>query len=281
MSSSETEALPDYRGLFDLSGKVAVVTGACGILGRHFSAGLAAHGCRVVAVDLDQGAADALAGSLNRRFGGDSFGLACDVADPARVGAMVERVGERCGRIDVLHNNAAGKSASPERFFAAVEDYALETWREVMAVNLDGLFLVARAVGASMRRQGIAGSIVQTASIYGVVAPDPRIYEGSEYNGMPINTPPVYSASKAAVLGLTRHLAAYWGPYGIRVNSLTPGGVESGQNATFRQRYGARVPLGRMGRAGEMVGALVWLASDASSYVTGQNIVVDGGLTAW
>jgi NAD(P)-dependent dehydrogenase (short-subunit alcohol dehydrogenase family) len=149
-----------------------------------------------------------------------------------------------------------------------------------MAVNLDGMFLVAREIGQRMARRG-GGSIIQTASIYGALAPDQRIYEGSEYLGRPINTPPVYSASKAGVIGLTRHLAAYWADKGVRVNAITPGGVESGQNDTFQRRYAARVPMGRMARRDEMVGALIFLASDASSYITGQNIMVDGGLSAW
>ena len=142
-----------------------------------------------------------------------------------------------------------------------------------LAISLAGyaLMLSARSMVA----------VCAAASIYGVVGADQRIYEGSAYNGRPINTPAVYAAAKAGVIGLTRHLAAYWAPHGIRVNALTPGGVESGQNDTFKQRYAARVPLGRMARADEMTGALVYLASDASSYVTGQNIVVDGGLTAW
>ena len=145
-----------------------------------------------------------------------------------------------------------------------------------MTVNIDGMFLVAQALGGRMAARG-RGSIVQTASIYGIVAPDQRIYEGSEYLGRPINTPAVYSASKAAVVGLTRHLAAYWAGRGVRANCLVPGGVESGQNEAFKARYGARVPLGRMARAEEMVGAALYLASDASSYVTGQVVGVDGG----
>ncbi|AWK90252.1 SDR family oxidoreductase [Azospirillum thermophilum] len=272
--------LPDYRGLFDLTGKVAVVTGACGILGQHFCSALASHGATVAAVDLDAEAAARLAADLTGRFGTPAIGLACDVSRPDAVAEGVERVCGAFGRIDVLHNNAASKSASLDAFFEPAETFALETWREVMATNLDGMFLMAQAAGRRMVEQG-GGSIIQTASIYGVVAPDPRIYEGSSYMGRPINTPPVYSASKAGVLGLTRHLAALWAPHGVRVNTLTPGGVESGQNDAFRERYGARVPLGRMAKAAEMVGALVWLASDASSYVTGQNIIVDGGLTAW
>jgi NAD(P)-dependent dehydrogenase (short-subunit alcohol dehydrogenase family) len=150
-----------------------------------------------------------------------------------------------------------------------------------MGVNIDGMFLMAQAAGRQMVAQGRGGSIIQTASIYGVVAPDQRIYEGSEYLGRPINTPAAYSASKAAVIGLTRYLASYWGANAIRVNTLTPGGVESGQNEVFSRKYSARVPLARMARADEMQSALLFLASDASSYMTGQNLIVDGGLTCW
>ena len=150
-----------------------------------------------------------------------------------------------------------------------------------MAVNLDGMFLVAQAVGKQMVTQGKGGSIIQTASIYGIMAPDQRIYQGSFYLERQINTPAVYSASKAGVIGLTKYLSTYWAGHKIRVNSLTPGGVESGQNDEFKRRYSERIPLKRMAEPNEMVGALIYLASDASSYVTGQNIVVDGGLSAW
>jgi NAD(P)-dependent dehydrogenase (short-subunit alcohol dehydrogenase family) len=150
-----------------------------------------------------------------------------------------------------------------------------------MSVNVDGMFLVAQAVGRQMQKQGTGGSIVQTASIYGIVSSDKRIYEGSFYLGRQISNPAVYSTSKAAVVGLTKYLAANWGDSGIRVNALVPAGVESGQNDTFKARYSARVPLGRMAKPDEMVGALVYLASDASSYVTGHCLVVDGGLSAW
>lgn len=269
-----------YRKQFDLTGKTAVVTGGAGILGREFCAGMAEFGASVAVVDLDGDAAAGLAAELESAFGRRAVGVACDVTKPDSVAAMVARVEGELGPIDVLHNNAAGKTRDPAAFFTVLEEFALETWHEVMAVNIDGMFLVAQAVGGGMAARG-RGSIIQTASIYGVMAPDQRIYEGSEYEGRAINTPPVYSASKAAVIGLSRHLATYWAPRGVRVNSLTPGGVESGQNETFKARYAARVPLGRMARADEMVGALVFLASDASSYVTGQNIVVDGGLSAW
>jgi len=148
-------------------------------------------------------------------------------------------------------------------------------------VNLDGMFLVAQAVGKQMVAQEKGGSIIQTASIYGVMSPDHRIYEGSFYLNRQINTPAIYTASKAGVVGLTKYLATYWADKKIRVNTLTPGGVESGQNDEFKRHYSSRIPMNRMADAHEMVGALLYLASDASSYVTGQNIIVDGGLSAW
>lgn len=272
---------PSYKTLFELRGKTAVVTGGAGILGRHFCAGLADSGAAVAVVDLREADAIELAKELARRYKTRSVGIGCDVSDREAVNAMVARVVAELGGIHILHNNAAGKSDDLDAFFAPFEDYSLEQWRKVMAVNAEGMFLVAQAVGRQMIAQGRGGSIIQTASIYGIVAPDLRIYEGSSYLGREINTPAVYAVSKAAVIGLTRYLAVLWAERGIRVNTLVPGGTESGQNDDFRTRYSARVPMGRMASPYEMVGALLYLASDASSYVTGQEIVVDGGLTAW
>lgn len=262
---------------FRLDGKVALVTGGAGILGRRFCAGLAEAGAQVAVVDLDAKTAIETAGSI----GPQAAGFGCDVADPASVAACVDAVKARFGSIDVLHNNAATKTSDVRAFFAPFESYSLETWRDVMSVNIDGMFLMAQAVGRQMLEQANGGSIIQTASIYGLVGPDSRIYEGSDYLGGPINTPAVYAASKAAVIGFTRWLATHWAGKGIRVNCLVPGGVSSGQNSVFSTRYAERVPLGRMARDEEMVPALLYLASDASSYVTGQVLAVDGGWTAW
>jgi NAD(P)-dependent dehydrogenase (short-subunit alcohol dehydrogenase family) len=270
-----------YRSLFDLKGKIAVVTGAVGILGQRFCRGLADFGAQVAVVDLDLDRCTVFAGELENDYGTPALGVACDVSDPASVANMVNEVVGRFGAIHVLHNNAASKSADIDAFFASTEQYSLSEWRKIMSVNVDGLFLVAQAVGSQMQKQGTGGSIIQTASIYGLVSSDKRIYEGSLYLGRQINNPAVYSTSKAAVVGLTRYLAANWGDSRIRVNALVPGGVESGQNDTFKARYSARVPLARMAQPDEMVGALVYLASDASSYVTGHCLVVDGGLSAW
>lgn len=270
-----------YKSLFDLSGKTAIVTGGLGILGRRFCQGLAEFGAGVAVVDLDGALAAQYARELAKEFDVKAEGIECDVSDPGSVQAMVQTVVERFGQVHILHNNAASKSADLDAFFAPFEKYSLEEWRRIMAVNIDGMFLVAQAVGNRMVDQGTGGSIVQTSSIYGILASDKRIYEGSFYLGRQIGNPGVYSTSKAAVVGLTRYLAAHWADQGIRVNTLAPGGVESGQNETFKQRYSARVPLGRMARGEEMVGTLIYLASDASSYVTGQTLVVDGGLSAW
>jgi len=270
-----------YRDLYDLSGRVGVVTGGAGILGSETTAALADHGANVAVVDIDETRASAHAAQLEAHYGTRVIGISCDVTDPESVGAMTQRVEEELGPIDILHNNAATKGDDLGKLFASVEDYDLDTWREIMAVNLDGMFLVSQAIGTRMAARG-RGSIVHTASIYGAtMGPDQRIYEGSEYMGRPINTPPVYSASKGGVVGLSLYLATYWAHAGVRVNVLTPGGIASGQNDEFAKRYSARVPLGRQARAEEVAAGFLFLASDASSYVTGQNLHVDGGLSAW
>ena len=271
----------NYRLLFDLSGRTAIVTGGAGILGSQFCHALASHGAQVAVVDIRAAEAKSLAHELQAQYGSQAIGVACDLTQPDSVKIMLEEVLLRFGQVNILHNNAAGKSDDLKAFFANFEDYSLEEWQKIMQLNLDSMFLVAQAVGGQMKKQGQGGSIIQTASIYGIMAPDHRIYAGSFYLDTEINTPAVYAASKGGVVALTKYLATYWAKDGIRVNTLTPGGVESGQNETFIKNYSARVPLGRMAQPQEMAGALLYLASNASGYVTGQNLVVDGGLSAW
>jgi NAD(P)-dependent dehydrogenase (short-subunit alcohol dehydrogenase family) len=259
--------------MFDLGGRLVLLTGGAGILGREMARGLVGNGGRVALVDRNREAVEALAAEL----GEAARGYVCDIADAAAVEALQQRIEQELGPVEVLVNNAATKSAN---FFAPFERFPLDEWDEVMAVNVRAAVICCQRFGGAMAERG-SGSIVNTLSIYGVVAPDQRIYEGSEYNGAPINTPEVYSTSKAALWGLTRYLAAYWGERGVRVNAITPGGARSGQNDTFVERYSARVPLGRMAAPGDMAGAVCFLASDAASYVTGHNLVVDGGLTVW
>jgi NAD(P)-dependent dehydrogenase (short-subunit alcohol dehydrogenase family) len=271
----------EYRKQFDLSGRVAVVTGGAGFLGRAFAAGYAEFGADVAVLDIDGAAAHAFAAELSRKSGRRCLGVACDIADPASVRAAERRVAETLGPVRVLHNNAANQSAGLKAEFAPFESFDLADWRKVMSVDVDGTFLVCQAFGAAMAGHGGGGSIIQTSSIYGLLGPDNRIYEGATYGGHAIGSPAVYSAGKAAMVGLTRWLATYWAKAGIRANAIVPGGVEDKQNETFKRAYGNRIPQGRMARRDELVGAALFLASDASSYVTGQCIFVDGGLSAW
>lgn len=266
-----------FRGLFDLTGRTAVVTGACGILGTAFSEALAAHGAAVAMLDLAATEPAARADACTQ----GCHGFECDVRDESQVALTLDAVEGNLGQVDILVNNAATKGANPREFFTTAPSMSLETWREVMDVNLNGAFLMAREVGRRMVARSAGGSIIQIASVYGVIAPDGRLYEGSEYLGAQISTPPVYSASKAGLIGLTRYLAAEYGEHGIRVNTVSPGGVESGQNEIFVERYRTRVPLRRMATTQDIAGAVVFLAGAGAQYLTGQNIVVDGGMSIW
>lgn len=262
---------------FDLSGECVVLTGGAGILGARFCRALAAHGARIALIDRHVEKAEQVAHEVNSIHGEHVMPYGGDITHRETLVALRERIEARLGPVSVLVNNAATKTP---RFFDPFEIFPLEDWEEVMRVNTTGVMLGCQVFGAPMAERG-RGSIVNLLSIYGVVAPDQRIYEGSSYEGHPINTPAVYSTSKAAVWGLTKYLSTYWGHRGVRVNAITPGGVFSGQNDIFVSRYSARVPMGRMAQQDEISGALVFLASSASSYVTGQNIIVDGGLTVW
>ena len=272
------------HSLFDLSGKTVLLTGGAGMLGRQYVRALLLAGASVAVADVDGGAAEGVAAAATRENGGEAVGLALDVRDRAAVHAAVDGLVDRWGHIDILVNNAAidpkadataGKTMS-NRF----EDYPLDLWQSSLDVNLTGAFLCAQAVGARMA-EARRGVMVNISSTYGVVAPDQRLYQRDDEAEQRHFKPASYAVTKAGIAHLTRYLATYWGPLGIRVNTLTPHGVFNGHDEQFLRRYNERTPLGRMARIDEMNGPLLFLVSDASSYMTGANLVVDGGWTAW
>ena len=226
-----------YKNLFRLDGKTAIVTGGVGVLGKEFSTALADFGANVVIVDINKKLIDKFVNKLQKNSTSKIIGLVCDISDKKSVDLMVSNVISEFGCIDILHNNAAGKSDNLTHFFEPFEKYDLSQWNKIMSVNVNGMFLVAQAVGKTMINNKINGSIIQTSSIYGILGSDQRIYDGSLYLDQQINNPAVYSVSKSAVIGLTKYLATYWADKGIRVNTLTPGGVESGQNEIFKNKY--------------------------------------------
>jgi NAD(P)-dependent dehydrogenase (short-subunit alcohol dehydrogenase family) len=274
-------ALPE---MFNLSGRTALVTGAAGLLGREFCRTLAEAGAAVAAVDLDGAAVRSLAESLKQE-GCQALGVQADITRPESVSEMVAATVDAFGRLDILVNSAAlDPKFDPEHdqnHVQTFENYPLESWNQALEVNLTGMFLASQAAVHPMLEQG-SGVIINLCSIYGLVGPDQRIYLRETPEGSQVRYKPAfYSVTKAGVLGFTRYLAAYYAGKHIRVNALTPGGIYNHHDEEFLAAYSSRTILGRMAERNEMNGALLFLASDASSYMTGSNLVVDGGLTAW
>lgn len=267
--------------LFSVAGKVAVVTGGLGQLGRQFAGTLARRGAKVVVLDQRIDPA-----TVTKHFGelaASMTFLAADVTKRASLEAVLQEIEAKVGKPEVLINNAALDSppGSPAGENGPFEDYPESSFDKVMEVNVKGVVLCCQVFGGAMARAG-RGSIINISSIYGVVSPDQRIYEYRRAKeGKPFFKPVAYSASKSALINLTRYLATYWAAQGVRVNSLTFAGVFNHQDPEFLKHYCPKVPLGRMAREDEYNGAIVFLASDASSYMTGSNVTLDGGFTAW
>jgi len=268
---------------FSLAGSVVAVTGASGNLGSHFVRAVLEAGARVAMLDVVQPSgtrphdlASSVGGSID-----DLLFVGCDVTDDASVQAAGREVEAAFGVPTGLVNCAAvdappvADGANP-----SFESFPSERFREIVDVNLQGVVRCCQVLGGMMARQG-GGSIVNVASHYAVVGPDQRIYRHLQDGDEPFFKPAAYISSKAALIGLTRYLAVYWADRGVRVNTLTPGGVRAGQDEAGVREYEDRVPLGRMARADEYDGAVVFMLSDASSYMTGANLVIDGGFTAW
>ena len=267
---------------FDMTGKTAIITGAAGLLGRQFSLALAQAGANVVLADLAGDIATQNANELND-MGLGALAVEVEITDPDSTRAMVQRTLTAFGSLDVLVNSAAldpkfDNANLVSQNVNEFETYALSSWKQALDVNLTGMFLASQAAVLPMLEQG-RGVIVNISSTYGLVGPDQRLYERPD--GTRQFKPVYYSVTKAGVLGFTRYLATYFAGKNIRVNALTPGGVFNDHDAAFTQQYSARTVLGRMAKLDEMNAAMLFLCSDASSYMTGSNLVVDGGWTAW
>jgi NAD(P)-dependent dehydrogenase (short-subunit alcohol dehydrogenase family) len=273
--------------MFDLSDKIVLVVGGRGYLGRDFCAHLKGQKATVISADLEE--LSQAASKSQEDAGGDGAFIQknVDVTDQKSVRLLVGDIIKEFGRIDVLVFSVTSK---PEDFYSPFVECSLEGWQSVVKVELDGVFLVTQEVGRVMEKQK-HGNIILMSSIYGVVGNDQRIYEGANLDSLyaagvstqkQIYSHSVYPVVKGALISLARYLAAYWGHLNIRVNCISPGGVKhEGENETFVKKYSEKVPLGRKAEVSEISGAVVYLASDESSYVTGQNVIIDGGWTAW
>ncbi len=263
--------------LFSLKDKIAIVTGASGLLGKKHCEALAGAGAHVIVADVDANSSIDFANEL----GSSHLGIGLDVTTETSIHAAKEQVIKKYGRIDVLVNNAAindmFENPTVALELSKFENYPLHLWQRSLDVNVTGVFLCSQIFGTVMAEAG-SGSIINIASTYAITAPDQKLY-CNEAGEQTFYKSAAYPSTKGAVLGFTKFLASYWGNKGVRVNALSPGGVENGQDGFFIKNYSDRTPLGRMADRTDYQGAIVFLASDASRYMTGANLVVDGGWT--
>jgi len=272
----EEKKIPD---LFSLKEKVAVVTGALGLIGKNHCHALAEAGANVVVCDLNESECANFAASLSVL----SLGISADITNKKSVQELKNEVLSNYGKIDILVNNAAINDKFEDPLSALeeskFENYPIEMFKKSLDVNVTGMFICSQEIGTEMAKNGY-GSIINVASTYGIVGPDQSIYK-NESGEQTFYKSAAYPVTKGAVISFTKFLAAYWGSKGVRVNTLSPGGVRDNQEEFFVKNYSSKTPLGRMANPTDYKGALVFLASDASSYMTGANLIVDGGWTAW
>ncbi len=276
--------MPALNGLFDLKDRIAIITGGCGLLGTKHAEIIAEAGGTPVLIDLAVTNPAARAEAISQQFGVPGLGLAGDITNVAQVEGMRDQILARFHHIDILINNAANNpkmEIREGRNFSRLEDFPLDVWDADLRVGLTGAFLCSRIFGSEMARLG-KGVIVNVASDLAVIGPDQRLYRqpGTPDNLQPVK-PVTYSVVKSGLIGLTRYLATYWHESGVRANAISPGGVHNNQPEEFVERLSRLIPLGRMAHVDEYKGAILFLCSDASSYMTGTNLVVDGGRSCW
>ena len=264
--------------------RVAVITGGAGFLGVQHAEAIAEAGGIPVLWDVDTERCSRGAQQLRRSYGASCKAMTVDITDPVAVRKSFESVLSTFGRIDILINNAANDpkvALDSKNTWSRLEKFSLEMWHKDLAVGLTGAFICSQTIGAHMAEKG-GGVVLNVASDLGVIAPDQRIYRRAN---RPLSEQPVkpvtYSVIKHGLIGLTKYLATYWAEAGVRVNSISPGGIEHDQPAEFINNLTQLIPMGRMARHGEYKGAVLFLVSDASSYMTGANLIVDGGRTCW
>jgi len=279
-----TPVADSTRDIFDLTGRTAIITGGAGLLGVKHAEAIALAGGTPVLVDIAGDAVSEKARLITKRYGVPTLSLATDITRRSDVQALVKRVLAETGRVDILINNAANNpkaESQSSQTWSRLEEFSLEQWEDDLAVGLTGAFLCSQAFGTVMAQRG-KGVILNIASDLAVIAPDQRIYRRP---GLPEDQQPAkavsYSVVKTGLIGLTRYLATYWAHKGVRVNAISPGGVYNGHPDEFVQKLTNLIPLGRMAAIDEYQGAVIFLCSDASSYMTGSNLVIDGGRTAW
>jgi NAD(P)-dependent dehydrogenase (short-subunit alcohol dehydrogenase family) len=271
--------------LFRLDGKIIIITGATGLLGRKHAEAVACYGGTPILLDLSQQAVDSFANELNDKYKIDSVGFAIDITNEKAIENNVKQLIEKFGKVDGLVNNAANNPKvedSKEVNFSRLENFPLDIWCADIAVGLTGSFLCAKHYGFAISQNDDGGSIVNISSDLGLMAPDQRLYAKDGVNNDKQNVKPVtYSVVKTGLIGLTRYLATYWADKNVRCNAMCPGGVENGQPDDFLEEVNKRIPMGRMANADEYQGTLLWMLSDASSYLNGAIVPVEGGRTVW
>jgi NAD(P)-dependent dehydrogenase (short-subunit alcohol dehydrogenase family) len=272
------------KNYFDLTGRVAVITGGAGLLGQQHAEAIANAGGIPVMADIHVDNLDEHSMEIKGRFGAQACVIQVDITNPESIHSLLQVIMDRYGRLDILINNAANNpkmEKTGEVEFSRLENFPLQQWQADLSVGLTGAFLCSQVIGSEMAKQK-SGVIVNVASDLAVIAPDQRLYRkpGTPPEQQPVK-PITYSVVKTGLIGLTRYLATYWAESGIRVNAISPGGVYNGQPDEFVTRLSSLIPMSRMARIDEYQAAILFLCSDASSYMTGANLVVDGGRTCW